>query len=243
MRLLVVGTADAFSTERFGSSAMVEGAQGRVLIDCPDMIGAALRKAREASGWDVDVLSVTDIVLTHLHGDHCNGLESLGFRRWLQREADGHPLPRLHCWGPVADRLWERLAPAMDQGGRASLATYFELHRLHADRESLIAGMRVACRPTGHSVPTTALRLRCGDRVLGWSADTPFDAGLIEWLMDRADLVVHEVSPGPFHTPVESLNGLPADVRNRLRLIHMPDDFDPACTTIACLQQGQVLEI
>ena len=96
MRLLVVGTADAFSTERFGSSAMVEGAQGRVLIDCPDMIGAALRKAREASGWDVDVLSVTDIVLTHLHGDHCNGLESLGFRRWLQREADGHPLPREH---------------------------------------------------------------------------------------------------------------------------------------------------
>jgi len=55
--------------------------------------------------------------------------------------------------------------------------------------------------------------------------------------------VVHEVSPGPFHTPVESLNGLPPDVRSRLRLIHMPDDFDPACTTIPCLRQGQVIEV
>ena len=83
MRFLVVGTGDAFSTERFGSSCVLEGPKGLVLLDCPDSVGHALREAGAASGWKVAATGIDDIILTHLHGDHCNGLESIGFRRWL----------------------------------------------------------------------------------------------------------------------------------------------------------------
>jgi ribonuclease BN (tRNA processing enzyme) len=243
MRILVLGTGDAFTCERFGSSCVIEAPGGHVLLDCPDGLGRALKQARDSSGWNIGPETVRDIIVTHLHGDHCNGLESIGFRRWLMHRNDGSPLPRLHCWKPVANRLWERLAPAMDQGGRAALRDYFELHTLDPERAATIAGMTVRCRPTAHPVPTVALRFEAGGRTLAWSSDTPLDPDLIEWLQRGAHLIVHETSPAPAHTPIEPLNALPAEVRARMRLIHMPDGFDRSCTTIPCLEQGQVLEV
>lgn len=243
MRLLVVGTGDAFSSERFGCSCVVEGPSGHVLVDCPDMIHAALRRASDASGWKVDARSMQDIIVTHLHGDHCNGLESLGFHRWLLRREHQVPLPRLHCSAPVASRLWERLGPAMDQRGTARLEDYFELHTLTPGAVVSIAGLQVECRQTRHSVPTLAFRFSEGDRTVAWSSDTPFEAELVAWLERGARLVVHETSPSSVHTPIESLNKLHDDVRRRMRLMHMPDGFDTACTDIPCLRQGEVIEI
>jgi len=243
MRLLVLGTGDEFSCERYGSSAVIEAPEGFVMLDCPDAIGAAMREARERSGWHVWPERIDDIIVTHLHGDHCNGLESIGFRRWLMHRNVGTPLPRVHCWKPVAERLWERLGPAMDQGGKARLSDYFEVHELDPERVTNICGLAVQCRPTEHSVPTIALRFTEGDRTLSWSSDTPFDPDLIRWLEAGAHLIVHETSPPPTHTPIDPLNALAETVRKRMRLMHMPDLFDPKCTTIPCLQQGQVLEI
>ena len=111
------------------------------------------------------------------------------------------------------------------------------------DREADIAGLSVRCRPTDHSVPTVALRLSCGGRTLGWSSDTPFDPDLIQWLQEGANLVVHETSPPPTHTPIEPLNDLPASVRQRIRLIHMPDGFDQTSTDMRCLRQGEVVQV
>lgn len=243
MRFLVVGTGDAFSTERFGSSCVIEAPDGPVLLDCPDLVGRALREAGEASGWQISATTIDDIIVTHLHGDHCNGLESVGFRRWLMHRNRGSALPRLHCWKPVADRLWERLAPAMDQGGKATLHDYFEMRLLDPEREVRVAGLAVRCRPTDHSVPTVGLRFETADRTLAWSSDTPFDPDLIQWLQEGADLIVHETSPPPTHTPIAQLNALPAELRARMRLIHMPDGFDQACTDIRCLQQGEVVQV
>jgi len=243
MRILVVGTGDAFSTERFGCCCVLEGNKGLVLVDCPDNICRALKEANLASGWDVDVMNMQDIVITHLHGDHCNGLEALGFLRWLGHRNLNKPLPRLHCWKPIANRLWERLAPAMDQGGKATLRDYFELHLLDPEHESLIAGIHVSCRQTDHSVPTIALKFQSGTHTLAWSSDTPFDPDLIQWLEHKADLIIHETSPPPTHTPIEPLNALPASIKSRMRLMHMPDGFSAACTDIVCLQQGEVITI
>ncbi|MBM4112540.1 MAG: ribonuclease Z [Phycisphaerae bacterium] len=240
MRVLIVGVGDAFSTRHFGTSCVIEGPEGFLLVDCPDCLRRALAEASATSGWRVGIETIRDVVITHLHGDHVNGLEAFGFLHWLARRAHPAPAPRLHMGPGAAARIWERLAPAMDQGGGATLGDYFELHVLEPGMPARIAGLKVETRPTGHPVPTTALRFSNGAKRFGWSADTPWDPGLIEWLSE-CDLFVHETSEPPAHTPLEKLNRLPEATRRKMRLAHLGDDFDAGATDIRPLTQGEVL--
>jgi hypothetical protein len=91
-------------------------------------------------------------------------------------------------------------------------------------------------------VPTTALLVRAGGRCLGYSADTAYDPGLIEWLA-AADLVIHETGEGGLHTPYADLAALPAGLRAKMRLIHYPDDFNLTASTIEPLSQGRCYEV
>ena len=247
MRVLVLGIGDAFTQRHFGSSAIVHGPKGYVLLDCPDLIHRAIREATAGPGWKVDASDIDDIVLTHLHGDHCNGLESLGFARRILRERDGScPRPRIHTSRPASDRLWQRLAPAMDAAGSANpprtLPDYFDVQVLDPEDSTEIAGLSVRCRFTKHPIPTIGLLISDEHSTLGWSSDTPFEPAHIEWL-SQADVIVHESNLGQPHTPIASLNALPDELRAKIRLIHLPDDFDASITDMKPLRQGEVLEL
>jgi ribonuclease BN (tRNA processing enzyme) len=247
MRALILGVGDAFTARFFCSGALVEGPRGYVLIDCGDLIHRAIRSAARRARWRVDASMIDDIIVTHLHGDHCNGLESFGFMRWLLRaRSPDRPRPRLHVTAPVAERLWERLGPAMDGRSHAdpprTLADFFDLRRLRPGVTAHVAGLAVRCRYTRHPIATIGLLLSEGRRTLGWSGDTPFDPAHIRWL-SRANLIVHEANHGPAHTHVDALNSLPAELRRRIRLIHLPDNFRPGSTTIRALREGEVLRV
>ena len=245
MELLILGVGDAFTRKNFGTSALIRTGAGLALLDCPDPIHRVIAEATERAGWSVDAHDIHDIIITHLHGDHCNGLESFGFlRRMTRANRPDLPLPRLHCTKPVADRVWSRLAPAMDSpmadGRRSTLEDYFDLRHLDPDTASEIAGVTIRCRFTRHPIPTVGLRLEHGGITIGWSGDTPFESGHIDWL-GGADLIVHECNRGPAHTLREELEDLPEDLRRKIHLIHLPDDFDPERTTMRALRAGDVL--
>ncbi len=242
MKVVVVGTGDAFSAQHYGSSAAIVGERGIVLIDAPDSIMAALASASRESGVELAPHTIDDILLTHLHGDHCNGLEAFGFLRWLEHRRTKRPLPRLHAMREVAERTWERLAPAMDQGGTASMSDYFDLRTLAEDAPTAVAGFTVTFRRGRHTVPCCGYMVSDGQRTFGWSGDTGWDPEHVTWLA-RADAFVHETSPAPAHTPVEHLNALPANVRAKMHLVHMPDCFDAASTSIPLLADGQTIHV
>ena len=81
--------------------------------------------------------------------------------------------------------------------------------------------------------------------MLGFSADTAYDPGLIEWL-SAADLIVHEattLSQSPVHTPYEKLAALPGSLRAKMRITHLPDDFDADSSAIEVLREGRIYEV
>jgi ribonuclease BN (tRNA processing enzyme) len=246
LAFVALGVGDAFSA-RYYSSCLAVGAEGAwLLVDCPHPIRKILRESGESAGVSLDVGDLSGVVLTHLHADHSSGLEGLGYFSHfaLKRRA------RLLAHGDVLAEVWDRhLAAGMrrllEPDGRAArdlrLEDYFEVSPLSETGAVEIGPFRVECRRTIHHIPTTALRIRGGGRVLGVSADTAFDPGLIAWLAE-ADLVVHETNYG-VHTPYAKLAALPADLRARMRLIHYPDDFDTVGSVIEPLRQGARYEV
>ncbi len=113
MRVLILGVGDAFTRRYFGSSALIEAPGGYVLLDCPDAIHRCLHEATSRAGWSADASSIDDILLTHLHGDHCNGLESFGFARRILNQGAETPAPAAPC------RAFTRAAPPPTASGSA----------------------------------------------------------------------------------------------------------------------------
>jgi ribonuclease BN (tRNA processing enzyme) len=205
-----------------------------------------LREATAEAGLPFDLDLVEGVAVSHLHADHCSGLEDYGFYSFyaLGRRA------RVAMHPDVSARLWDGLlaggmgevrehpgAPVV----RKQLDDYFDLVPLSESGPVSLGPFAIECRPTIHPIPTTAFRIRAGGRTLAFSADTAFDPTLIDWL-DAADLIVHEATTlvhTGVHTPYEKLAALPAAVRSKIRLVHYPDDFDLAASVIEPLHQGR----
>ncbi len=246
MRVLILGVGDAFTRSHFNTSALIQAPQGYVLIDCPPMIHRVLQESTQNAGWSVKLDNIENLIITHLHGDHCGGLESFGFWQAHVRQCvGGCARPIIHTSRPAAERLWERLAPAMDRAGTerplASLQDYFDMQILEPGVKATVSELSIQCRFTGHPIPTIGLLISDGSTTLGWSGDTPFDKEHVAWL-SQADVIVHECGPAPAHTPIEQLNALSEELRAKIRLVHLPDDFDPSVTDMKPLEEGEVLE-
>jgi ribonuclease BN (tRNA processing enzyme) len=245
LQLLPLGIGDAFSALHY-SHCLALCAEGRwLLVDCPHPIRKMMREASVRSGVELDVDRVAAVVLTHLHADHCSGIEGLGFFSHfaLGRRATivVHP--------EVAQRLWDgHLAAGMDRlttpSGRPltrGLLDYFEIVSLDETGSARVGPFEIECRRTRHHIPTTALRIQAAGRRIACSSDTGFDPELIAWL-GEADLVVHEAGLG-IHTSPERLAQLPASLRARMRLAHVPDQLDLAAAGIEPLEEGRRYEV
>jgi ribonuclease BN (tRNA processing enzyme) len=250
VRLIPLGVGGAF-TARYYTTCMALGLDDDwLLIECPHPIRKLLRDASLASGIPLDLDRVRGVVLSHLHADHCSGLEDYAFYSYyaLGRRATLaiHPDVSARLWdGLLAGGMGETRPSADTPPVRKKLDDYFDLVPLSTDAAVALGPFAIECRPTIHAISTTAFRITVGGRTLAFSADTAFDPTLIDWLAD-ADLMVHEASDdneSAFHTPYTQLAQLPASLRQRMRLIHYSDVFDLAASVIEPLQQGRCYEL
>jgi ribonuclease BN (tRNA processing enzyme) len=241
----VLGVGDTFSEHHNPTALVLDCAGHRLAIDCPDMYRKVLREYREKSGAQLRLSHIDAFLITHLHGDHINGLEGVAFfKRFAHQRRT-----RVHATPELTGDLWERrLSASMGQlfDGQAiapqQLEDYLDLKQLDWHAPNAIGPFCIQLYRTLHHVPTCALRIAAGGRTLGYSCDTAFDPKLIDFL-SPADLIIHETNLGAAHTPLSELSALPDSIKKKLRLIHYPDGFQTPNNSFAVAEEGELLRV
>jgi ribonuclease BN (tRNA processing enzyme) len=241
--IVVLGVGDTFSEKHHSSALLLVCDDFHLAIDCPDMYRAILRSAATASGRPLLLSDINHVLLTHVHGDHMNGLEGIAFYKHFAE----NKRVKLLASPELRASLWdERLKVSMGsiwdgaQLRPMHFDDYFEHLPLPWGEPVTVGPFRIKAKRTIHHVTTSAVVVEAAGRVLGYSSDTAFDPELIAFL-EPADLIIHETNFGPAHTPYGSLAGLPAKLRGKMRLIHYPDGFDIAASAVTPLREGEVL--
>jgi ribonuclease BN (tRNA processing enzyme) len=244
-----LGIGNAFTRRYFNSSFLIACGGKTVLVDAPAPLRRVLADAERLSGIALDLDIVDNIFLTHLHADHCNGLEEIAF--WRMFFAPQLPRPRLAVMRSLKETLWlNRLFAAMghveEEGrkGEMQLDDYFETIT-YEENEVLtfgIPGFELIPHRTRHLIPTAGFKARYRGRSLGYSADTEYDPALMEFFAD-CDVIIHETGKGIGHTNLNDLLALPEKTRDRLMLIHIADDYDIKHSPIPVLEEGRVYRV
>lgn len=77
MKINFLGTGSAFAHKQKNNSALLEFNNTNLLLDCGYTVPASF----ESIYYDLSKLH--NVFITHLHGDHINGLEELGFKTYF----------------------------------------------------------------------------------------------------------------------------------------------------------------
>ncbi len=247
VRLIPLGVGDAFSARHYTTCLALGVDDSWLLIDCPHPVRKMWREGSlSALGEPLDLDRVVGVAITHLHADHASGLEDFAYFNFFVLKR--RPLWLAHP--DVSAKLWDGLLSAgmgrmrLSPDGvatRKQLDDYVDLIPLNTSNPVEFGPFSIECRSTMHSIPTTAFRIKVAGRTFAFSADSAFDPTLIDWL-SPADLIVHEATnlpESPLHTPYVRLAELPEDLRAKMRLSHLPDDFDATSSVIETLKEGR----
>lgn len=117
------------------------------------------------------------IFVSHLHFDHW--VDLVPFKYHLDWEAEVNPRPRLYLPPGGAEtlrRVVEHISPVP-----GFFSGTFEVEEYDPKDELLVDDLRVSFLRTEHPVPTYAMRIECGAKVLTFSSDTGWGPPLHEF--------------------------------------------------------------
>jgi ribonuclease BN (tRNA processing enzyme) len=223
MRLHVLGSSGGYAVpDNPCTGYLLERGETRIWIDAGNGTLAAVQRVAPLE-------SISALVISHVHADHCADLLTLYVA--LRYRRDG--ALRWPLWAPR--EVWEVVPRYLDARGTGvmKLEEAFDFHPLEDGAEAEIAGVRFRCARTDHPVETLALRAEADGAVLAYSADTGPGIDLTG-LARGADLFVCEAcyqedSQGaPVHLTAKQAGDLArrAGVRE-LAVTHLWPTFDP----------------
>lgn len=224
----LIGSGHGFDA-RAKTSGFIIWLNGRgVLVDPPVHTTAWLRY------HGINPRSIEDIILTHCHADHDSGT----LQKVLQ---EGRV--RLHT-SPTVLHSFARKYRALTGLSRTQFLGLFDFEPVMLDESVNIAGGEFRFQYRFHPVPTLGFEAFFRGKSLAYSSDTLWDPELLGKLAEQGlfsptraedlidfpwyhSLILHEAGIPPIHTPVAVLSALPADVKERLYLVHISETAIP----------------
>ena len=145
-------------------------------LDLPRAGRLALRL--EAAG--IDLASVTDVVLTHMHMDHVGGLLADGMRDRLRPDLRVHLAADEAEFWASPDFSRTSMPPGFPDALRSAAKRFLDEYRSQLrpfEKEYEVAPGVVACRTGGHTPGHSVVRLASGGDRLTFAGDAVFAVG------------------------------------------------------------------
>lgn len=223
MELIFIGSGSAFTvgSDNYQSNMILEINKKRLLIDCGSDARLALYKLN-FSYRDIDA-----VYISHLHADHCGGLEWLGFCTKFEPKCSK---PSLFIHPDLKNPLWKMLSVGMitSQTPHTDLSTYFEVHLIQNDLFTW-EGIPITIFPTKHIqlingyMPSFGLQLQPEGKRILITTDTQFDSNLHS-LYQNADIIFQDcetsVNKSGVHAHYTDLRTLNPDIKRKMWLYH-----------------------
>lgn len=244
MKVTFLGSGDAFgSGGRLQTCILVEAATGKFLIDCGASSMTSIRK------FGVNPNAISQIVLTHLHGDHFCGLPFF----LLDAQMISKRTEPLTVIGPVGTR--DRVISAMEVmfPGSSKVQQKFSWEVIELDtgntRDFNGAGITTypMVHPSGNT--STAVRIQCDGKTITYTGDTEWNDALADAAKD-ADLLIAEAyffeKKVKFHLDYKTLMEHLPDLRvKQVVLTHMGNDMLGRLSEVHCeiAHDGRTFEI
>lgn len=216
--LIILGSSNAIPTPGSENTHFVlRDSTSTVLVDCVSTPTVRLEQA------GVEILSISDVILTHFHPDHVGSLPLLLMSMWLL----GRQTPlQIHGLSYTIDRA----QAMMDLYGWEEWPNFFPVsfHRFPEQELTPVLktpGLEIFASPVKHFLPNIGLRIEFKNegKIVAYSCDTEPCPAVVE-LARQADLLLHEAS-GPFtgHSSAAQAGEIAQQAGARaLCLIHYP---------------------
>jgi ribonuclease BN (tRNA processing enzyme) len=235
MKLKFLGVGGAFcGSDQYQSNCAIEIDGKLFLIDC----GSDIRFSLKEQYLHINNGNISDYVkwvyISHLHGDHCHGLEWLGYCTYFNPSASK---PILIGDSNVIHSLWDyTLKGTMgDVKGKAlKMNDFFEIkdclnrNIMIGDKEQMLLTL-VESPHVDPYKKSYGLFIETEKRKTYYTSDVNDDNMVVnKKYYEAADIIFHDCETYKFHSGVhahyESLKTLPYKIKEKLWLYHYSDD-------------------
>lgn len=222
LQLQMLGTGSAFAKKYYNNSALITSGDRTLLVDCGITAPMAMHELGKR------FVDLHGIFVTHLHADHCGGLEEAGLSSYYLHDK------KLTLYVPEAliEPLWEHsLKAGMIDAERRRLEDYFDVRPVKEGVPiRIMDGLTIEILETRHIPGKKSYSLILNDKLF-YSADMVFDRELLDRLYEERGCrtFLHDcqfVTPGTVHATLEELLTLPEEIQRCLYLMHYGDDME-----------------
>ncbi len=265
MKITTLGSGSAFTLKNYQTSFLIETKEKKLLFDCGGDVRFALRDI------GLTYKDITDVYISHLHGDHVGGLEWLGFTKYFD---PSQTRPKLYLSEVLLEDLWNKvLSGGMGslQGKVAKLEDYFDVRPISLNGgfvvdTNKVDGTRFDLVQTVHImngyyiVPSFGLIMTGPGKWRTFiTGDTQFAPEQINSFYTMSDMIIHDTeylylpNGNPIfstvHAHYEKLKELDASIKAKMWLCHYQDavlEKDVMAENDGFrgfLKKGQVLEL
>jgi ribonuclease BN (tRNA processing enzyme) len=230
MKVQFIGTGVAGALNNWQTNALITFDSGdKLLIDC----GGDGRHAMRAAG--VKPSEINNVYISHLHGDHCGGLEDFGFATYFDPKCRK---PNLYISRALVSDLWNNvLSGGMStlQNEVNSLETYYDVHPVEKNGGFVIDGVSFTLVQVMHIMSGFTFMLSFGlmammptGKKIFFTTDTQFAPAQIMDFYRSADVIFHDCEcysgfKSGVHAHFDDLATLSPEIKAKMHMVHYPD--------------------